>query len=86
MLKIAKSFVTGYNSFVIIEMIDAGFASAIYPTALILAMELVPKEDRNLVSCLILAIYPLGQVATAFIASYAHHYQVNTHNSYSYYF
>lgn len=60
-------------------MIDSGFASAIYPTALILAMELVPTEDSNLVSCLILAIYPLGQVATALIASYVHHYQVNTH-------
>lgn len=57
-------------------MIDAGLSSAIYPIALILAMELATAKDSILVSCLILITYPLGQVATALIASYLHHYQV----------
>lgn len=75
-LKIAKSFAVDYTTFVILEMLDAGMSSAIYPTALILAMELATVEHSTLVSCLVLIPYPLGQVATALFASYFHHYKV----------
>lgn len=73
--KLIKSFTINYESFILLELFDAGFAAAVYPTTLILAMELSMANDRILVSCLVLASYPLGQASTALIASYAHNFR-----------
>lgn len=56
-------------------MLDAGISSAIFPSALILSMEWVSVEHSTLISSLILSPSPLGQVATAFIASCLHNYK-----------
>lgn len=74
-LKVIKSFAPNYDAFVILEMLDAGVASAIYPAALILGMELATTEKSILVTSIILASYPMGQVFTAFVASYVRNYK-----------
>lgn len=61
--------------FVILEMFDAGVISALYPTALILAIEWSMTQQKILVTSLVLASYSLGQVVTAIIASYLHNYK-----------
>lgn len=74
-IKIAKSYASSYYLFVGLEMIDAGISSAIYPAALILGMELATTEHSILASCIIVSLYPVGQVVTALIASYVHNYK-----------
>lgn len=74
-IKVVKSFAPNYNTFVLLEMLDSGVSSAIYPSALILAMELAMNEKNILVSCIVLASYPMGQVVTAIIASSLHNYK-----------
>lgn len=61
--------------FVAFEILDAGISSAIFPSALILSMEWVSVEHSTLVSSLILSTSPIGQMATAFIASYLKNYK-----------
>lgn len=73
--KLLKSFAPNYTSFVVLEMFDAGISSAIYPAALILAMEMSTSEQNILVSNIVLASYPFGQVFTAGVASYLHDYK-----------
>lgn len=75
MIKILKSVASTYNSFVVLEMLDSGICSAIYPAALILGMELATTEHNIFAACIILASYPMGQVVTALIASYVHNYK-----------
>lgn len=58
-----------------LEILDAGIASAIYPSALILGMEWARAEDSILVSSIVLFMYPIGSVVTAVIGSYAHNYK-----------
>lgn len=74
-VKILKSFATNYNVFVTLEAFDAGLSSPIYPAAMIMGMEMATSDQKILVSCLILIPYALGQVATAFIASYVQNYK-----------
>lgn len=62
--------------FVVFEFLDASFASAIYPAALILAMEWASTKRRVMVICLIVLSYPFGQVITAMIASYTHDFRL----------
>lgn len=71
-----KSFAPNYYSFVLLEILDSGVASAIYPAALILGMELATTDKSILITCIILASYPMGQVFTAFIASYVQNYKL----------
>lgn len=73
--KLLKSFATSYNTFVICEVLDAGISSAIYPAAMIMAMEMATSDRKILISCLISIPYVMGQVTTAFIASYLHNYK-----------
>lgn len=74
--KFLKSFAFDYTSFIVLEMIDAGLNSAIYPSALVLSLEWAKTEDRELVSALVLSMYPIGQVINGLIASYTHNYHV----------
>lgn len=61
--------------FIVLELFDAAFITAIYPSALILAMELATARKRILVSCLVLVSYPLGQVFTASVAAFTHDFR-----------
>lgn len=70
-----KSFAINYTMFVAFEVLDAGISSAIFPSALILSMEWVSAEHSTLVSSLILSTSPIGQMATAFIASHVKNYK-----------
>lgn len=74
--KMLKSFAPNFYSFVLLEMIDSGIASAIYPAALILGIEQATSKKTILVSCIILASYPMGQIFTAFVASYVQNYKI----------
>lgn len=73
--KFLKSFAINYESFIVLEMLDAGCGSATYPTALILAMEMATARQRILVSTLVLIVYPFGQVVTALIAALTHNFR-----------
>lgn len=73
--KLFKSFAVNYISFIILEMIDAGFSSTVYPAVLILALEWSKTENRNLISALAVASYPFGQIINALIASYTHNFR-----------
>lgn len=74
-LKVCKSFAGNYNTFIILEVFDAGVCSAIYPASLILGMEWATSEHHILVTCIVVASYPFGAVITALIASYLHNYK-----------
>lgn len=73
--KFISSFSVSYEMFVALTFFDAGTSSAIYPTAFILGMEWAATKKRILVSSIILGVYPLGEVFTAFVASQTHHFK-----------
>lgn len=62
--------------FLVLTFFDAGLASAIYPTAFILSMEWAATTKRILVSSIVLAVYPFGEVFTAFVASQTHNFKL----------
>lgn len=62
--------------FVIFEVLDAAVSSAFYPTAIILGMEWATTRRRVAVICLIISLYPMGQVVTGLVASYTHDFRL----------
>lgn len=73
--KFLSSFSVSYEMFVILTFFDAGASSAVYPTAFILSMEWAATNKRILVSSIVLAVYPFGEVFTAFVASQTHNFK-----------
>lgn len=59
----------------VFTIFDAACSAAIYPTAFILGIEWAATKKRILVSSIILSVYPLGEVFTAFIASQTHNFK-----------
>lgn len=57
-----RSLAPNYMTFIAFEFLDAGIGSVTYSSSFILAMEWVNLKHRVLLSCLMTATYPLGQV------------------------
>lgn len=57
-----RSFAPNYMTFIAFEFLDAGIGSVTYSSSFILAMEWVNLKHRVLLSCLMTATYPFGQI------------------------
>lgn len=71
-----RSFAPNYMTFIAFEFLDAGIGSVTYSTSFILAMEWVNLKHRVLLSCLMTATYPLGQVYLGITARTVKNYRL----------
>lgn len=70
-----RAFATNYYAYVLFEFLDAGIGSVTYSASFILALEWVGVKDRILVSSLITATYPFGQIFLGMVARAVKNYQ-----------
>lgn len=66
---IIRSFSVNYIMFAVFEMLNA-FGGIVYPTVIVLGMELVGPEKRALSTAILAAAYPLGEVTMGLVAKY----------------
>ncbi|CAH0553689.1 unnamed protein product [Brassicogethes aeneus] len=64
-----KSFSTSYTFFISLEFLETAFCSVTYGAAFILAMEVVPSNQRNIGNIAISCIFTLGQILLGVVAS-----------------
>lgn len=57
-----RSFASNYMTFIAFEFLDAGIGSVTYSSSFILAMEWANLKHRVLLSCIMTATYPFGQI------------------------
>lgn len=70
-----RSFAPNYMTFIAFEFLDAGIGSVTYSSSFILAMEWVNLKHRVLLSCLMTATYPLGQIFLGLTAREVRNYR-----------
>lgn len=70
-----RSFAPNYLTFIVFEFLDAGIGSVTYSSSFVLAMEWVSQKHRVLLSCLMTATYPLGQVFLGLTARAVQNYR-----------
>lgn len=70
-----RSIAPDYITFITFEFLEAAIGSANYSAVFILIMEWVGTKDRVLLSAIITALYPLGQIYLAVIARAVQNYR-----------
>lgn len=70
-----RSFAPNYMTFIAFEFLDAGIGSVTYSSSFVLAMEWVNLKHRVLLSCLMTATYPLGQIFLGITARSVRNYR-----------
>lgn len=70
MMGIIRSFSVNYAMFAVLETLDAAIGSVVYPTAMVLGMELVGPEKRVLATTILAVFYPVGEVLMGVVAKY----------------
>lgn len=63
-----RSFSTNYLTFLLFEFLDAGVGACTYAASVLLAMEWIGDKDRVLISAIVTAIYPFGQIFLGVVA------------------
>ncbi|CAD7081409.1 unnamed protein product [Hermetia illucens] len=69
-MSIIQSFSINYAMFAVFEVLSAAFWCTVYPTVMVLALELVRPTKRPLFTCILTAFYPLGAVAMGVVAKH----------------